>query len=36
VGRRRLPVTAELIEGAEREALWPVLEKQWPGTANMR
>jgi deazaflavin-dependent oxidoreductase (nitroreductase family) len=31
VSRRRIPVHATLLEGAEREALWPLLEAQWPG-----
>jgi deazaflavin-dependent oxidoreductase (nitroreductase family) len=30
VSRRRTPVRAELLEGAERDAAWPVLEAQWP------
>lgn len=29
-GRRHLPVTAELMSGSEREALWPVREVHWP------
>jgi deazaflavin-dependent oxidoreductase (nitroreductase family) len=29
--RRRRPVRAVLLDGAEREAAWPVLEAQWPG-----
>jgi deazaflavin-dependent oxidoreductase (nitroreductase family) len=28
---RRIPVHATLLAGAEREALWPLLEAQWPG-----
>lgn len=31
VGRRHLRVYARLLEGAERDAAWPVLEAQWPG-----
>jgi deazaflavin-dependent oxidoreductase (nitroreductase family) len=30
VARRRHPVRARLLDGAEREACWPVLEGQWP------
>jgi deazaflavin-dependent oxidoreductase (nitroreductase family) len=30
VGRRTVPVRAQLLRGAEREACWPVLERQWP------
>lgn len=30
VARRTVPVRARLLEGAEREACWPVLERQWP------
>jgi hypothetical protein len=30
VSRRRTRVRAELLEGAERDAAWPVLEAQWP------
>lgn len=29
--RRRRRVTAELLDGAERESVWSVLEAQWPG-----
>jgi hypothetical protein len=29
--RQRRTVRALLLEGAEREAAWPVLEAQWPG-----
>jgi deazaflavin-dependent oxidoreductase (nitroreductase family) len=31
VGRRELPVRAQLLDGDDREAAWPVLEAQWPG-----
>jgi deazaflavin-dependent oxidoreductase (nitroreductase family) len=30
VSRRRLSVTAVLLAGPEREAVWPILEAQWP------
>ena len=30
VSRRTIPVSARLLEGAERDAAWPVLEAQWP------
>jgi deazaflavin-dependent oxidoreductase (nitroreductase family) len=30
VNRRHIPVRAHLLEGAERQAAWPVLEAQWP------
>jgi deazaflavin-dependent oxidoreductase (nitroreductase family) len=30
VSRRHIPVVAQLLDGAEREAAWPVLEAQWP------
>jgi deazaflavin-dependent oxidoreductase (nitroreductase family) len=30
VRRRRIPVVAQLLQGAERDAAWPVLEAQWP------
>jgi deazaflavin-dependent oxidoreductase (nitroreductase family) len=29
--RVRLPVTAQLLDGEERERSWPLLEAQWPG-----
>lgn len=28
---RRVEVTARLVEGEEREAMWEVIEAQWPG-----
>jgi deazaflavin-dependent oxidoreductase (nitroreductase family) len=31
VARRHMPVRAVLLDDAEREAAWPVLEAQWPG-----
>lgn len=31
VARRHLEVHAELLDDAEREAAWPILEAQWPG-----
>jgi deazaflavin-dependent oxidoreductase (nitroreductase family) len=31
VGRRHIPVSAQLLAGAQRAAAWPVLEAQWPG-----
>mgnify|MGYP002402834682 FL=1 len=31
VGGRRIPVTARLLDDAEREATWPLLERNWPG-----
>jgi deazaflavin-dependent oxidoreductase (nitroreductase family) len=30
VSRRAVPVRARLLADAERDACWPVLEKQWP------
>jgi deazaflavin-dependent oxidoreductase (nitroreductase family) len=30
VSRRRIPVRADLLDGADRDAAWPVLEAQWP------
>lgn len=29
--RELIPVRAELLPPAEREAIWPVLDEQWPG-----
>ena len=29
--RERLPVRATLLTGADRDAVWPTLERQWPG-----
>lgn len=31
VARRRRSVRAELLDGADRDAAWPILEAQWPG-----
>jgi deazaflavin-dependent oxidoreductase (nitroreductase family) len=31
VSRRHFPVRAQLLQDAERDAAWPVLEAQWPG-----
>lgn len=31
VSRRRKAATAVLLQGADREAAWPILEAQWPG-----
>lgn len=31
IARKRRQVTARLLDGAEREAAWPILEAQWPG-----
>jgi deazaflavin-dependent oxidoreductase (nitroreductase family) len=31
VSRRAMPVHAQLLAGADRDAAWPVLEAQWPG-----
>lgn len=31
VSRKHVPVHATLLEGAERDAAWPILEAQWPG-----
>lgn len=30
ISRRHLNITARLLDGAERDAAWPVLEAQWP------
>ena len=30
VSKRRIPVHAHLLHGADRDAAWPVLEAQWP------
>jgi deazaflavin-dependent oxidoreductase (nitroreductase family) len=30
ISRRAVPVRARLLDGAEREACWPILEGQWP------
>ena len=30
VSRHQVPVRAELLQGADRDAAWPVLEAQWP------
>jgi deazaflavin-dependent oxidoreductase (nitroreductase family) len=34
VSRRHVPVHARLLDGAEREDVWPILEAQWPGYRN--
>ena len=31
VARRTLHASAHLLDGAEREVAWPILEAQWPG-----
>jgi deazaflavin-dependent oxidoreductase (nitroreductase family) len=31
VGRRTVPVTAQILSGGEREAAWAMFEAQWPG-----